>query len=149
LDVFTARSTDSAAHQFDWIYHNYGAETSTLPLEPFQFPEKTNGYQHLIGTKGATIDAAWQVDFTKLRVRMIGESGTTVVTGEGLGPDLRVPVSFVLARRTGQSARFVALYEPGKAVISFSAAGDKITVKSAQWTDEISVQPGAISRVRH
>jgi hypothetical protein len=149
LDVFTARSTDSTSHQFDWIYHNYGAIATAPPLEPFQFAEQTNGYQHLTGTKSAKADREWQVDFMKLRVRMIGESGTTVVTGEGLGPDLRVAVPFVLARRTGSAARFVALYEPGTAVGSFGAAGDIITVQSEKWRDEISVKPGAISRTRH
>jgi hypothetical protein len=149
LDVFTARATDSAPHQFDWIYHNYGAETTALPPEPFQFAEQTNGYQHLTETKATKTDTPWQVDFTKLRVRMLGEAGTTVVTGLGLGPDLRVPVPFVLARRTGSSARFIALYEPGAAVTSFTGSGDTITVQSARWRDEISAKPGRVSRLRH
>jgi hypothetical protein len=148
LDVFTARATDSASHQFDWMYHNYGAETTALPLEPFQFEERTNGYQHLTETRAAKTDVPWQVDFTGLRIRMLGEVETTVVTGLGLGPDLRVPVPFVLARRTGPYARFVTLYEPGTVVTSFTSSGDTVTVQSAQWRDDISVKPGAVSRIR-
>jgi hypothetical protein len=148
LDVFTARSTDSVTHQFDWIYHNYGNESTALPPEPFRFEEQANGYQHLTGAKAAKTDAPWQVEFTGMRVRMIGEAGTTVVTGQGLGPDLRVPVPFVLARRSGLSARFVTLYEPGATVTSFQSDGDQIIVVSPKWRDEISVAPGAISRTR-
>jgi hypothetical protein len=148
LDVFTARATDSAPHQFDWIYHNYGALTTALPLEPFQFPERTNGYQHLTKRKSATVAADWSADFTGVRVHVLGADGTTVVTGEGLGPDLRVPVPFVLARRSGTSARFVALYDPGKLVTSFSADADRVIVQSAKWRHEVSVTPGAITR-RH
>src|SRR5215813_1229941 len=65
-------------------------------MEPVQFVEQTNGYHHLTRTKAAKTYGPWEVDFTKLRVRMAGETATTVVTGEGLGPDLRVPVPFVL-----------------------------------------------------
>jgi oligo-alginate lyase len=148
LDVFTAQATDSASHQFDWIYHNYGALRTALSLEPFQFPERTNGYQHLTKTKSVHTDAAWQADFTGMRVHVLGSDGTQVVTGEGLGPDLRVPAPFVLARRNGTSTRFLALYEPAKLVTAFSADGDRIVVQSPKWRDEISVKPGAISRQR-
>lgn len=48
-----------------------------------------------------------------LRVWMLGADETTVVTGNGLGPDLRKPVPYVLARRRSASgARFAALLEP-------------------------------------
>jgi hypothetical protein len=148
VDVFTAKSTDSAPHQFDWIYHNYGTVTP-IANDPFEFSERTNGYQHLRDTKATQTSAPWQAAFTGLRVLMLGAPATTVVTGEGLGPDLRVPVPFVLARRTGTETRFVALYEPGTSITSFTATGDTIIVQSPQWRDEISVKPGTISRVRH
>jgi hypothetical protein len=47
-----------------------------------------------------------------LRLWMLGGADTTVVTGNGLGPDLTRPVPFVMARRRGTEARFVSLVEP-------------------------------------
>jgi hypothetical protein len=148
LDVFTAQATDSATHQFDWIYHNYGEVSTTLPLQAFEITPNQNGFQHLTATKGAPVDIDWQIDFTGLKLHMLGSAGTTVVTGLGLGPDLRVPVPFAMARRSGTSARFIALYDVSQAVTSVEAAEDRIIVMSGKWRDEISVKPGAISRVR-
>ncbi len=54
----------------------------------------------------------FEVPQRNLRVRMAGVEGTTLVTGEGLGPDLTVPVPFVMARRQGTGAQFAALLEP-------------------------------------
>jgi hypothetical protein len=56
--------------------------------------------------------AAFEGGVRHLRVWMLGEPDTTVVTGQGLGPDLRRPVPYVLARRQGVAARFVTLLEP-------------------------------------
>jgi hypothetical protein len=47
-----------------------------------------------------------------VRVWMLGAEDTTVVTGNGLGPDLRVPVPYVMARRNAAGTRFVTLLEP-------------------------------------
>ena len=47
-----------------------------------------------------------------LRLWMLGADGTSVVVGDGLGPDLRVPVPFAMARRRGREATFVSLLEP-------------------------------------
>ena len=47
-----------------------------------------------------------------LRVTKLGAANTTIVTGNGLGPDLRQPVPFVMARRQGNETRFITLYEP-------------------------------------
>jgi hypothetical protein len=47
-----------------------------------------------------------------LRLTMLGRPGTTVVVGEGLGPDLLVPVPFVMARRNESGTSFVSLLEP-------------------------------------
>ncbi|MBI3680953.1 MAG: heparinase II/III family protein [Acidobacteria bacterium] len=47
-----------------------------------------------------------------LRLWMLGEEATTVVSGKGLGPDLLKPAPYVMARRQGQKAEFLALLEP-------------------------------------
>jgi hypothetical protein len=66
-----------------------------------------------LGYEAATYTVA---DFERpkrnLRVTMVGEADTTIVTGNGLGPDLRQPVPFIMARRQGKETRFIALMEP-------------------------------------
>jgi hypothetical protein len=69
-----------------------------------------------------------------------------VVAGNGLGPDLRTAVPFVMARRTAPKARFVAIYEayrdtPVVKSVVESAAG-VFVVTMAGSRDEISVTPG-------
>lgn len=114
LDIFEAKATDGRPHKIDWIYHNYGTASTDLNLQPGpEFPQ-TNGYQHLTNQKFTKLDTAWRVDFTGLRLHMLPAPETTVVLGQGLGPDLRVPVPFALARRTAERTTFVALYEPVK-----------------------------------
>ncbi|MBI5280041.1 MAG: heparinase II/III family protein [Candidatus Solibacter usitatus] len=117
LDIVDARSTDGAPHRFDWLYHNHGklAQPPAGPPAAVTLPG-TTGYQHLANPRAVLTAGAWDALFMQktsgLRLHMLGGSGTTVVSGEGLGPDLTVPVPFVMARREGLSARFVAVYEP-------------------------------------
>ncbi len=118
LDIFDARATDGKAHTFDWMYHNYGAASTALALAPYAELPKTSGYQHLAKARAARTGGNWEAVFTqaesRLRLLMAGAPDTTVVLGEGLGPDLRVPVPFAMARRSGTSAHFVALYEASR-----------------------------------
>ncbi len=155
LDILEARATDGKRHRFDWLYHNFGSESTPLELRPYAELPKANGYQHLVKTRAADTGSDWQALFTqggsKMLVRMVGATGTTVVLGEGLGPDLRVPVPFAMARREGTAARFVALYEPYKdtpVVQSVSESGEKFRVVMASGTDETSIAPGKFSVVR-
>jgi hypothetical protein len=83
---------------------------------------------------------------------MLAGPDTTVVTGEGLGPDLRAPVPFVMARRNGTTARFVALYEPYRTmsiVDSSRESGDgAFTVAMGRTIDRIMIAPGKFSLAR-
>lgn len=65
---------------------------------------------HFSGEPVNAVD--FEVPPHNLRVWMAGVEGTTLVTGEGPGPDLNVPVPFVMARRQGTAAQFAALLEP-------------------------------------
>jgi hypothetical protein len=112
LDVLEARATDGKDHQFDWMYHDFGALSTSLPATPYTKLPQSDGYQHLTNTKAAVTAADWRVSFGPERVWMLGAPETTVVTGQGLGPDLRVPVPFVMARRRGARARFITVYDP-------------------------------------
>lgn len=64
------------------------------------------------GGSGRILVADFERRLRNLRVWMLGAPETTVVVGEGLGPDLLVPVPFVMARRRGRETRFVTLLEP-------------------------------------
>lgn len=63
VDVFAARSLDGQPHNFDWVYHNYGRAATALPLEPYSAFPKSNGYQHLTGTRAAVTSGDWQMTF--------------------------------------------------------------------------------------
>ena len=153
LDIAEARSVDGAVHLFDWMYHNFGSIDTTLPLKPYLGIPQSNGYEHLTQARAADIGDEWMLTFAQersnLRLRMLGAPGTTVVTGKGLGPDLREPVPFAMARRMGTAARFVAVYEPYREApvvrsIVESVSGEFV-VMLADARDEISTAPGKYS----
>lgn len=116
VDTVDVRSTNGTSHKIDWLYHNAGALTTSLSLEPFNGLSQSQGYQHLTKLKSAVTGQAWTADFrqpgSELKLEMSGAPNTRVVAGEGLGPDLRVPVPFVLVRREGTEAHFSARYVP-------------------------------------
>jgi hypothetical protein len=156
LDVFTAAATDGKEHRFDWIYHNAGAVSSPLALAPYTGLPKANGYQHLSDPRATDTVSDWAATFTQkdsaMRLRMLGEPGTTVVLGHGLGEDLSVPVPFALARRRGATARFVTLLEPAQGdsrIRSFRlVAPDTVRVESAAGVDDIVIAPGRFKFTR-
>ena len=61
---------------------------------------------------------SFEVEPRGLRLRMLGETGTTVVLGEGLGPDIKKPIPFALARRRAQETTFLSLMQPIDATAS-------------------------------
>ncbi len=157
LDVYAAEAKDGKTHRFDWIYHNAGTAASPLALAPYPALPQQNGYQHLSDPRAADTASEWEATFTQkdssIRLRMLGEAGTTVVLGHGLGEDLSVPVPFALARRQGATARFVTLLEPFQGdsrIRSFRlVAPDTVRVESAAGVDEIVIAPGRFKFTRH
>lgn len=157
IDVFAAAAQDGKPHHFDWIYHNAGTSSSPLALAPYADLPKSNGYQHLADPRAAVTAEDWDATFTQkdsaLRLRMLGETGTTVVLGTGLGSDLAVPVPFALARRLGTATRFITLLEPFQRASQVRSvrliAPDTIRVESAAGTDEIDIAAGHFKFTRH
>jgi hypothetical protein len=88
---------------------------------------------------GSVLVTNFERPLRSLRLWMLGAAGTSVVTGDGLGPDLRVSVPFTLARRRGREARFVTLLEPfadRPAVTAFRELPDgSIEVTGPDFTD--------------
>jgi hypothetical protein len=150
LDIAEVRATDGVRHKFDWFYHNAGALALPLPLMPFPELPQANGYQHLTGTKSAVTGDGWGATFSQagsnLRLDMLGTAGSRIVTGEGLGPDLRVPVPFVMVRREGTSARFAAIYVPfvdAPQVKGLRAISEnEYEVDTANSKERIAIAPG-------
>jgi hypothetical protein len=93
--------------------------------------------------------------------QVLGAPGTTLVVGEGLGPDLTVPVPFAMLRRTAQDTDFVSLLEPhglaraieGFAALPVDAAAEDeahaFQVQAAAWVDHLlTVGQGAAGTSR-
>jgi MYXO-CTERM domain-containing protein len=103
----------------------------------------------VLDATGPVLLEDFEVPARALRLTMLGAPDTTVVLGDGLGPDLREPVPFVMARRSAVDTAFAALLEPyGTAprVASFAAlatdaaAADgaaAFRVAGAEFTDEL------------
>ncbi len=66
----------------------------------------------LYAAAGPVLLEDFEVPARALRLTMLGVPGSTVVVGEGLGPDLREPVPFAMARRSAVETVFTALLEP-------------------------------------
>ncbi|MBW1806809.1 MAG: heparinase II/III family protein, partial [Deltaproteobacteria bacterium] len=85
--------------------------------------------------------------YQALTWQVLGETGTTLVVGQGLGPDLTEPVPFAMARRMATNTEFISILEPhgvGRTVESFSrvvvtaADSDEASaflIASADWND--------------
>lgn len=86
------------------------------------------------------VAASFDLPVRCVRVWMLGADGTTVVTGNGLGPDLK-PLPYVMARRQSLSAEFVTLLEPYRdapRVQSFSRdVNGTIVIRGADFEDRI------------
>jgi hypothetical protein len=82
---------------------------------------------------GEQLIADFEIETRGLSLRMKGETGTTVVTGDGLGLDLKA-VPFAMARRRALSTTFISLLEPiGETSIIRSLA---LLTSSASPADE-------------
>ncbi|HUU00384.1 MAG TPA: heparinase II/III family protein [Myxococcota bacterium] len=96
---------------------------------------------------GETLVADFDRPYRALTWQMAPGVGTTLVVGEGLGPDLRIAVPFAMARRQSSATKFVSLLEPhgsGRQVNVFEVLGvdapdaDQATafrVQAAGWDD--------------
>jgi oligo-alginate lyase len=156
LDLAALRASDGREHRFDWFYHNFGSEASRLELKPYSALPQTDGYQHLTNDVAAETQGPWSATFSQpgsnLQLNMLGQRDTTVVIGQGLGPDLRVPVPFVMARRMARETNYAALYEPytnAPELIRFEqpSAGHFI-VQMPGFTDELTFEPGTFVLLR-
>ncbi len=147
LEITRCHSTDGKTHDFDWIYHNYGTQAAEGSFEPYAgFPQR-DGYQMLTDNKTATVAGDFRTTFTMSKGRtlrvwvMKGNEPSQVFTGVGPGPDLRVPIPYVIVRRHGLDAEFVTLFEPSASgsykVQSITREGNRITIRGTGFEDRV------------
>ncbi len=166
LEITTADGTDGAEHTFDWVYHNFGQQELSLAAKPWSGFASHDGYQHLNSNQISKSEADWQDVFRMpagaglpdrgMHLWMLGDVGangtpaldTGVMSGFGLGPDLKVPVPYVLARRQGRRTQFVTLLEPftrKPAIHAFaretgsSSSVSRYTIEGPGWTDIVVI----------
>ncbi len=97
---------------------------------------------------GVSVVADFERPLQATTWHVLGEVGTTLVLGLGLGPDLRVPVPFAMVRRSAQDTDFVSLYEPhehtpqitafDRLAVTGGVATDAtlaVSIASSQWQD--------------
>jgi hypothetical protein len=171
LEITSAASTDGLDHTFDWVYHNFGTQELALPTQPWSGFVLHDGYQHLTQNRVADSTADWQDVFRVpatgqsaargMHLWMLGDNlsktgsngGTKVLTGFGLGPDLTVPVPYVMARRRGGSAVFVALMEPfagNPAIRRFQSISNGVyLVEGPDWKDKITLGAKVVIQHQH
>jgi hypothetical protein len=147
LEVTTAQSTDGKEHDFDWNYHNFGTQHADGSFALYTDLPKNNGYENLtenqIGDATRGLHSVFTMDGGRaMNVWLLGDgSATQAITGLGPGPDLRVKVPYVIVRRHGASAKFVALMAPGPGaqILGVTNEGGVIRVRTAKWEDSIQV----------
>jgi len=124
IDVLAVRGAQPA--RCDSLLHAIGVPATTLPLTERTEPlGKTNGYQHLSQLRAGA--GAARMDFTytlpnahAYRLCCLGDEGTQVFTGQGIGYRLTERVPFVLRRRETAATAFIT-------VIDLSGDGRAIT----------------------
>jgi len=114
VDLFEARARDGRPHRYDWVYHNYGALSSPLPLELYTAFPKSEGYQHLSNARAAVTGHAWQANFDMNQTAStVYGSVWTSVSG--------IRASYEYSREQASAGRF-----SGKLSYDFSAASGYI-----------------------
>lgn len=85
--------------------------------------------------------ASFEVPLRGLRLWMLGEPGTTVVAGQGLGEDLTRPIPYVMARRRGTVTTFLSLLEPygeEPTITGFQRLEDgRLQISGPTWRDTV------------
>lgn len=109
----------SAANGYDYLHNVKRGESSDAiqlafvanpSASQFVVEHETNSVAatHLARGLSSPLPAAEDPE-VRLALQILGAPGTTIFTGDAPGPDLRIPVPFVIVRRSGTSATFVTV----------------------------------------
>ncbi len=134
VDAFSVTGRRKA--HIDWVIHGRGALATNAPGERVDGPlGRSSGYQHLTGVRRLARAPAHEFRFDagggrSLGVVLAGAADSEVLQGVGIGYNQRDAVPFVMCRRTGLGALFVAVYD---------LSGDRL---AARRVDLLPVQAG-------
>ena len=128
---------------FDGPARNFALVIDQSPTGPRSGQLFIDDVQVLYSNSEPALAADFEFFVRHLRVSMLAAPDSTIVTGQGLGPDLRQPVPYLLARRTATKTRFVALLQPiaeEPTITGFQQlAPDLYEVVGPGWTDRIQL----------
>ncbi len=150
LELNTGEAQDGQDHRFAWNYHNNGKQTLDLTTTPYTGFPKTNGYPYLDKVESAASAEAIHSTFTLetqppegMYVTVFGAPGSQVFTGVAPGNKIAVLAPFLIVRRSGRSARFLAVFQPflsGQQRFTAELRGSSVViVHGPGWTDRIRI----------
>ncbi|MGB0384478.1 MAG: alginate lyase family protein [Ardenticatenaceae bacterium] len=133
LDHFRVRATDGASHDIDWIYHNTGTLTTSLPLAPYGDLPTENGYQHLEEVAATMSSDDWEATFN-LPLPYGADYGSVWSKPSAITPTSTITATFTVSQE--QVHRGSA---SGKLTYDFSAETGYILyqTESPQAVDEV------------
>jgi len=118
VDFYDVEDVHGKEHQYDWVYHNYGELTVGLPLEVQETSlGPKNGYQCVSDIRRGRSDEQWEATWcqgkkSQLRLTMLGEQGTEIVAGTGIGNPVTERIPLVIARRKATRTAYISVLEP-------------------------------------
>jgi hypothetical protein len=138
---------------FDPPLHTVALELTSVKGGPLTGALYVDDIVLTYAAAGQWVAADFERPLRRLRVWQQGAEGTTVATGNGLGPNLLAPVPFAMSRRQGTATRFVSLLEPYRetpAVTAFRASSaTAFQVTAAGFDDQVSFEsPGQLRYIR-
>src|SRR5574340_1605892 len=152
LRTWTSHYLGDADGEFDLPLKSVSVELTSTAGGPVEGALYVDDVAVTYAEAGRVRIADFDPVLRNLRLWMLGAPETTVVAGEGLGPDLRRPVPFAMARRVGAETRFVALAEPyGEAprVTRFEESDGALVIAGEGWEDRLHFDAaGALRYVR-
>jgi len=125
MDEFEVSS--DTVHTYDYVLHGRGAvEAIAFEMEKARFPQTEGGYEYFVNVRCAKTDDDWVGTFQdggwpdgrfvptgkQLEVRVKGEKGTEIYTGDAPSNLRGVNVPFILVRRRTKSTIFRSVMKP-------------------------------------
>ncbi|OGV79779.1 MAG: hypothetical protein A3K19_22425 [Lentisphaerae bacterium RIFOXYB12_FULL_65_16] len=125
--------SDTQKHVYDWAYHGQGEFATPVPLVNSDAPIAAGyGYQRIENVRRGPVDAmwsaAWKTKGGEMRLQMLDDPGTELITGAGWGPSASRTAS-ILVRRNADKTRYMALLEPRPAAVTDETRFERLPVE--------------------
>jgi hypothetical protein len=139
-------------HQFDYVLHVDGQlDACSVKLEPRNGPlGKACGYQHVQQRQGTTIQNAIAMTFVsptqqRLRVWVVPRDAKPLelIIADGLTSSPSITMPMLILRSTGQSARYLVVFEPMKgdnSVISLKTEKEQVVIVRGKDEERVPLE---------